>query len=93
MRGSSRLRVLERKVRCRGELQVDPELLDAHEWLWQNERWDLFDPLLPPAEDYLDALEANDEEGMAEAAERVKQGEEKLLAEYRAYREENIGQT
>jgi len=82
VRGSSRLRRLERDARRRREALENADTIAAHDWLWQNERWDLFDPMIEPAEDYLTGLENGDEELMRQAEERFRATEAELMKAY-----------
>jgi hypothetical protein len=93
VRGSYRLRRLERQARRKRAIAENAQTNMAHDWMWRMKRWDLFDPMLEAAEECLDALESEDEEAMSAAAERFHLTEAELMKAYNASREEQNGHT
>jgi len=89
-RGSRRLRQLERKAQRRREALANAGNFLAHDWMWEERRWDLFDPLSEAASDFLGAEHDGDEEAMRKANDRYERAHAALMEAY-TKREEQSG--
>ena len=87
MRGSSRLRQLERVARRKRRTLERSEEIRAHDWVMENERWDLFNPMAEAAEECIDALESGDDDALAKASESFNRTQEAMMKAYNERKE------